>query len=133
MKNELKNLIQGKTSIKDVLYYMQGMYRYRLWYSNFGKKFIRKHIEKQIDYRVLVMNPLCYSQGSCIKCGCMTIALQMCNKPCEGNCYPPMLSAGEWFLYYRGSYPVFRRIDKAQYWIIVNGETKFIGMKVKNV
>jgi hypothetical protein len=32
-------------------------------------------------------------------CGCMTTALQMCNKPCEGDCYPSMMSKKQWKVY----------------------------------
>lgn len=42
------------------------------------------------------MNILCYERGECIECGCQTTALQMANKTCEGNCYPPMMSKKVW-------------------------------------
>lgn len=42
------------------------------------------------------MSQECYTSGSCVKCGCMTTALQMCNKPCEGFCYPPIVGKQMW-------------------------------------
>lgn len=59
---------------------------------------MRNHIREQIEYRIKVMNPECRNSGSCIKCGCMTTALQMCNKSCEGLCYPPMMNKYYWNL-----------------------------------
>lgn len=84
-----------KITLKNIKAYLQGNYRYRLYYSKF-KWLIRKHIREQIDYRIEIMNPECYKRGTCIGCGCMTTALQMANKQCDGNCYPPMLSKIEW-------------------------------------
>lgn len=75
----------------DVWYYVQGNIRYILWYSNF-KFLIRKHIRLQIAIRIKSMNRECHISGACIKCGCKTTHLQMCNKACDGDCYPKMLS-----------------------------------------
>lgn len=84
----------------DIWYFIQGMYRYRIYYnSKLRGVALRKHIREQIDYRIRVMNQECYFNGSCIKCGCMTTALQMCNKPCEGDCYPHMMNKKEWNKY----------------------------------
>ena len=57
---------------------------------------MRTHIFEQIQWRITVMNLDCYMQGSCIKCGCETTALQMANKACAGNCYPVMMDKGQW-------------------------------------
>lgn len=38
------------------------------------------------------MRSTCYKNGVCDECGCQTTALQMCNKACEGFCYPKMLN-----------------------------------------
>ena len=102
-----------KFKLKDVWYYIQGNVRYQLWYykSNYAQKtwyrnifliplhkLIPLHIREQIEKRISSMNQLCYSQGSCIECGCMTTQLQMANKACEGNCYPKMQNRKNWNL-----------------------------------
>ena len=77
--------------IKDPFYYVQGNLRYQLYYSKF-KFLIRDHILDQIDWRIAMMNQTCYDQGSCVECGCVTTALQMSDKACDGMCYPPMMN-----------------------------------------
>lgn len=95
--NKLWNLlVKIQKNPKDILYYMQGNIRYKLYYSKRFKKLIRKHIREQIDYRIEVMDQECYKMGVCKMCGCTTTALQMCNKRCNGNCYFPMLNKEEW-------------------------------------
>tara|TARA_R110000744_G_scaffold69536_3_gene141118 strand:- start:14136 stop:14309 length:174 start_codon:yes stop_codon:yes gene_type:complete len=42
------------------------------------------------------MNQDCYNEGACIECGCTTIQLQMCNKPCSGDCYVGMMNKADW-------------------------------------
>lgn len=81
--------------LKDVLYYLQGNIRYQIFYSKFAF-LIREHIREQIQARINSMNQECFTSGSCIKCGCNTTHLQMCNKACEGDCYPKMLDKEEW-------------------------------------
>lgn len=83
-------------NLYDPWHWLVGNIRYQLYYDSRFKWLIRKHIREQIAWRIEVMNPLCYSQGSCIACGCKTTALQMCNKSCEAECYPPMKSKKEW-------------------------------------
>jgi len=79
--------------------------RYKIYYSK-NKFLIRKHILEQIDFRIKVMNKECYDKGYCIKCGCHTTALQMCNKSCDGNCYPEMMSKKDWNKFYTTGYPI---------------------------
>lgn len=88
MKEKIKH-------IKDIFYFFQGYYRYNIFYSKFTW-LLRRHIKEQIKYRIRVMNRTCYEQGSCIKCGCATTALQMCNKSCDGKCYPPLMNREKW-------------------------------------
>lgn len=88
--------MKAQVNKENIVAYLQGHIRYRLFYSKF-KFLIRKHILEQIDMRISSMNKECYDEGSCIKCGCMTTHLQMADKPCEGACYPLMLSSKEWF------------------------------------
>lgn len=97
--------MKGKIKLKDVLYYLQGHIRYRIYYSRFKRLLIRKHIRDQIDYRLEVMNPECYDKGSCIECGCTTTQLQMCNKACEGRCYPILFDKVNWNKYKRYKWP----------------------------
>lgn len=121
-KESLKLILTGKRPIKDVWYYIQGNVRYTLWYwksnYNYSSKYIRyiyliplhklipSYIREQIEYRIKWMNKECYNQGSCIKCGCQTTHLQMCNKACEGNCYPQMMTKSQW-----SRYNTFREIS----------------------
>jgi hypothetical protein len=46
------------------------------------------------------MNMLCYTKGSCVACGCTTTELQMCNRACDKDCYPPMVNKKTWNLDY---------------------------------
>lgn len=84
------------SNFRDVLYYLQGKFRAKLYYSGRFYKLLRKHIVEQIDYRILEMNQICYMRGSCIHCGCETTALQMADKTCDGYCYPTMMNKEEW-------------------------------------
>jgi hypothetical protein len=85
----------AKITFKNIVAYIQGKVRYRLYYSLF-KKLIPRHVLEQIDWRVGIMDPKCYDSGSCVLCGCETIALQMANKACDKPCYPPMLDKRTW-------------------------------------
>ncbi len=127
---EIGKLISGENKPIDIWYYIQGMYRYNMYYggilsrnfsfiANLRKKILRKHIIEQIAYRIKVINPECYSTGSCIKCGCMTTALQMTDKSCEGWCYPRMLSIVEWNNFKSG-FIVFESKDKNLVWELNN-------------
>lgn len=87
--------------MKKIKAYIQGWYRYHLYYSKHWLKIdlsclIRKHIREQIVVRINSMNKKCYNDGSCKECGCSTTALQMANKACDGDCYPKMLSLFGW-------------------------------------
>lgn len=82
--------------MKNVFAYIQGNLRYQMYYSPIFSSMMRKHIKKQIDWRIEVMNNDCYNQGSCIECGCTTTALQMANKACDKPCYPPIMSRKKW-------------------------------------
>jgi hypothetical protein len=95
LKNHLVNFFKGDVPFIDVWYYVQGNYRHKLFYSKF-KFLIRGYIREQISFRIAVMNKECYNNGECIKCGCATTALQMCNKMCKGLCYPSMMNKDQW-------------------------------------
>ncbi len=81
--------------ISDIINYMVGNLRYRLYFSKF-KWVIRKNIRDQIHYRIATMNQECYSQGSCVECGCSTPAMQMSSKTCDRDCYPPLMNKELW-------------------------------------
>ena len=83
-------------TLKNVWFFNQGWFRYWLYYRPRLKFLIRERIREQIDMRINSMNQQCYNSGSCIKCGCATTALQMADKPCEGECYPRMMDKIEW-------------------------------------
>ena len=105
MINKLLNLAKRIwKNPKDVWYYFQGNIRYTIYYSKLKNIFIRKYIVEQIEYRVRVMDQSCYEMGVCKMCGCTTIALQMCNKKCEGNCYPIMMNKKKWNKYKKYSH-----------------------------
>lgn len=91
-------------SLEKIKNYLQGTLRYKIYNSILKKVLIRKHILSQIEFRIKVMKKECYSNGSCVKCGCNTPALQMCNKECEGRCYPPMMNKKLWDLFITGNF-----------------------------
>lgn len=101
MKKYLIQIWNRERPLKDIWHYLVGNYRYQLYYSKL-KFLIRSHIRQQIAYRIKVMRPECYQNGECVMCGCSTTALQMCNKPCEGDCYPPMKTRKQWNEYVFG-------------------------------
>lgn len=108
-------ILTGKLSLKnDVLQYMIGNYRYKLYYwivngisaridkgkysFNYiiGLALLRFHIYEQISWRIRVMDRECYTNGSCLMCGCSTTALQCANKSCDKPCYPEMMTKYHW-------------------------------------
>lgn len=86
---------KAKPTIKNIISYIQGNIRYKLYYSKFSF-LIPRHIREQIEYRIYKMDRECYNQGSCKMCGCKTTALQMANKQCDKPCYPKMMNRREW-------------------------------------
>ena len=86
---------KAKPTLKNIIAYIQGNLRYRLFYSNFAF-LIRLHIREQIQVRINSMDPICYGNGECKICGCQTTHLQMANKACDKPCYPEMLSRKNW-------------------------------------
>ena len=118
--------MKAKVNLKNVLYYMQGNLRYKLFYSKFAF-LIRKHIKEQIEMRIKSMDPICYGNGECKICGCQTTHLQMCDKACDKPCYPGMLSKKDWeFLKNIGIY--FERSSNI-IWSINKETNKFIVIK----
>ena len=85
-----------KVTLKNIIAYLQGNFRYRIFYSRYFHWLMREHIREQIEYRIHSMNRECFERGSCIKCGCQTTHLQMANKACKGDCYPSMIDKYTW-------------------------------------
>ncbi len=85
----------SRINVSNMLAYIQGNYRYKLYYSRF-KWLLRPHIVEQIDVRINSMDRQCYNEGQCKLCGCKTTALQMANKACEKPCYPKMIDKVTW-------------------------------------
>lgn len=89
---------KNKITFRKIRAYITGHFRYKLYYSRL-KFLIPKHILEQIETRINSMNTTCYKQGSCVKCGCETTALQMSKKACEGDCYPDLAPRKVWKLF----------------------------------
>lgn len=109
MKTQILAILKGQRPLIDIWHYIIGNYRYWLYYNSIVSilceadiHLIRVHIRQQIDWRISMMNKECYNEGSCIKCGCSTTQLQMCNKACDGKCYPKMLSRKHWNIFKTG-------------------------------
>lgn len=121
--------MKSKINLENAVSYIQGNLRYKCYYSNNFKWLIRKHIKEQIKSRIISMNKTCYLQGSCTLCGCLTTALQMCNKPCDKPCYPKLMSKKEWRKLKGGS--LFNDNSNNTTWSL-NGELKFVKRRTIN-
>ena len=97
---------------ENILAYIQGNLRYKLFYSNFAF-LIRPHIREQIEARIRSMDQECYNAGECKMCGCQTTALQMANKACDKPCYPSMMSKKQWNF--------FKDLSKKGYPVAIEG------------
>ena len=85
---------------RNIKSYIVGNIRYWLYTHKLGF-LISLHVRQQYRYRLTKMNPECYYNGNCIKCGCLTPNLQFANKACEGKCYMPMLNRHDWYNYFK--------------------------------
>ena len=94
---------KNKVTPANVLAYISGKFRYKLYYSRY-KFLIRTHIREQIDFRIKVMDKECYEKGECVICGCSTTALQMSKKSCDKPCYPTLMSRRDWDKFYYGEH-----------------------------
>lgn len=90
-----------KINFTNIMAYIQGNIRYKLYYSRF-RFLIRLHIREQIDLRIRFMDKECYENGSCKFCGCSTTALQMADKQCDKPCYPPIMNGKDWNMFIKG-------------------------------
>ena len=118
---------KAKPTLKNIIAYIQGNLRYKLFYSNFAF-LIRPHIREQIEVRINSMDQECYNAGECKLCGCQTTALQMANKACDKPCYPSMLSKEQWYVINK-NYPVYDE-ETRLWWSLFNN--KFISSAYKS-
>ena len=107
---------KAKPTLKNIIAYIQGNLRYKLFYSNFAF-LIRPHIREQIEVRIRSMDQECYNAGECKICGCQTTHLQMADKACDKPCYPRMLNKKTWDNWKKCKFTM-RENDK--YWNLVN-------------
>lgn len=56
---------------------------------------IGDHVYEQVQWRLGIMNEDCIKNKMC-PCTCQVPAKQYENRPCENNCYPPMMNKEEW-------------------------------------
>ena len=119
-----------KVNLKNIWYFMQGNMRYKLYYTRL-KCMIPRYIREQIDARIKSMNRECYNQGSCIKCGCTTTQLQMANKTCNADCYPPMMSIEQWRRMKDNKMIVSPA--QASVWMLKNGKFKRYNYGIDNM
>lgn len=119
------NILKEKLKkLRKVNSYIVGWTRYYLYYSKelFGFSIswlIPSHLKEQFEARLISMNLICFTEGSCIGCGCTTPALQMAFKSCENNCYPPFMDKETWKAFKDGE-------------VIVRNEIKWYAFKTNN-
>lgn len=70
----------------DVWHCLYGTYIDYLYYK--GRHLLHPTDVLQLEFRHKVMNQECKANGTCVKCGCTTTALQSAKKSCKGLCYP---------------------------------------------
>ena len=92
----IKKFLKGEYNCAEIIDYFRGNIRHYLYYSNYMSWLLPEHISDQINMRIKLMNPECYNKGECVVCGCKTLNLQMANKSCEDDCYPPIMSKKDW-------------------------------------
>lgn len=110
--------MKAKINFKNALAYLQGKYRYKIFYSSRLKWLMRPHIREQIKSRIQSMDRECYVDGQCKMCGCETTALQMADKACDKPCYPKMMSKSEWQDMQKGG--IFVTPNKC--WMLIKGK-----------
>lgn len=90
-------LLTFKYSISEIVDWFRAYFRFYCYYHKNFTFLLRPYIREQIDFRIdVMMDKDCYNLGYCKVCGCETPALQMADKPCEGNCYPKIVNRQDW-------------------------------------
>lgn len=121
--------MKAKVTMTNVISYIIGNLRYKLYYSKFFSFLIRKHIKEQIDFRIKHMDKECYNSGSCKVCGCTTTALQMAAKSCDGLCYPEMMEENCWKIFKQGRWSC---TDKnGSWWLDTADNSLYLNGKIK--
>jgi len=121
--------MKAKVTMTNVISYIIGNLRYKLYYSKFFSCLIRKHIKEQIDFRIKHMDKECYNSGSCKVCGCTTTALQMAAKSCDGLCYPEMMEENCWKIFKQGRWSC---TDKnGSWWLDTADNSLYLNGKIK--
>lgn len=89
--------MKKKITIENIIAYIQGNIRYKLYYSkNYRFRWmVSKYIQDTFKQRLDVIPKECLLNAQCKECGCAVPQLQFANKSCESKCYPPMKSLGE--------------------------------------
>lgn len=111
LKHLLDSYHSSTNKLSDTVNYLFSQYRYLIYYHKLPQFLMRSYIREQIDFRLKVMNSTCYDQGACVHCGCTTTNLQMSNRICEGEEYPPLLTQREWHLFKEGKCKIINDND----------------------
>jgi len=126
---ENKTEMGKKVNLKDVLAYLQGHLRYRLYYSRWFSWLLPGHIREQIGFRIGSMDRECYERGSCVLCGCATTALQMADKACDKPCYPWMVGWEKWTLWRSVHDGACRCAETGTVWKLDHERGRFVGVE----
>ncbi len=81
-------------TLKNIKGFIQG--HYRMLKEDFG--ILEEHIGEQFDYRLGIMNEECIKNKEC-PCTCSFPEKQIEDRPCELNCYPPMMFKEDWEIF----------------------------------
>ena len=87
----------AKITLKNIGRYLQGNIRLlKLKLGLYPKDYHRREQWNWRIKQVRLQSPICLEQGSCRVCGCDTEGLILSDPPCEGNCFPKMMTARDW-------------------------------------
>lgn len=98
---------KARITPKNIKKFITGWYRwclYKLQRTRYIKafedyNFLPTHQQEQFQFRIMTMDQECLESGACKICGCKTPQLQLADEPCDGNCYPEMMSKEDWKTY----------------------------------
>lgn len=115
-------LVKSKdiSKLYDAYHCLYGTYIDYLYWKH--KEILHPMDVLQLEFRHKVMNASCYLNGSCIKCGCTTTALQGAKKSCDGNCYPYWINRKEFESNYTKAIYIQIGVDSYKQEIILKEE-----------